>query len=92
MEITFDPEKDAKNRLKHHISLREAGAFRWRDALVQQDVRTSYAEPRFIGYGFVGIRLHVLVFTLREGGLRVISLRKANEREQKKYAESQKTQ
>lgn len=39
--------------------------------------------------GFIGDRLHVLVFTMRGQTLRVISLRRANERECARYAEAQ---
>lgn len=34
----------------------------------------------------IGDRLHMLVFTPREGAVHVISLRKANERERTRYA------
>ena len=35
--------------------------------------------------GLIGARLYVLVFTLRETAVRIISLRKANSREVKRY-------
>lgn len=85
MEITYDPAKDKENIAKHGISLREASRFLWRAAKMEEDRRKDYKEERFTATGFIGARLHVMVFTPRQGALRVISLRKANEREQKRY-------
>lgn len=41
---------------------------------------------RYIGVGYIGQRLHIVVFAETETGLRVISLRKANLREINAYA------
>ncbi|WP_417586001.1 BrnT family toxin [Nitrincola sp.] len=43
-------------------------------------------EPRWIGYGLIDARLFAVVFTVRGENIRVISLRKANKREQRIYA------
>lgn len=86
--IVFDPEKDAANIAKHGISLRLAEAMFVDDALIEIDDRRDYGEPRWILYGEINGRLHVLAFTVREGVPRAISLRKANDREQK-YAARQ---
>jgi uncharacterized DUF497 family protein len=40
---------------------------------------------RTIAIGFIGLRLHVLVFTMRGQIMRVISLRKANRKESAAY-------
>ena len=47
------------------------------------DDRRDYGEQRFITIGFLEARMVVLVWTPRVGARRIISLRKANEREQK---------
>ena len=39
--------------------------------------------------GYIGSRLHVVVYTMRGTRRRVISLRKANSREVRKYAEAE---
>lgn len=50
------------------------------------DRRKSYGEPRHIGMGFIQGRVMVMVYTEREGNvIRIISLRKANKREQNKF-------
>ncbi len=59
--------------------------FEWADALVVEDTRKDYKEQRFQALGLIGVRLHTLVFTPRDGKAHVISLRKANQREMKRY-------
>ena len=86
MNLTFDPAKDVLNRLKHGVSLGEAEAFEWETALVREDRRHDYGEQRFEAVGYIGLRVFVFVFCVREEGLRVISLRKANRREVVRYA------
>lgn len=85
MTIEFDPEKDVANVRKHGISLASAELLDWETIQVESDARHDYGETRQIGYGFLNNRLHAIVFTYRGLTLRVISLRKANKRERKKY-------
>ena len=63
----------------------------WATALIQEDTRKAYGERRFQVLGFIGERLHAVVFTPREGKVHVISLRKANSREVKRYAKTPKS-
>jgi len=88
MDYEFDPGKDQGNIGKHGLSLADAEGFEWETALVREDARKRYAEPRFTATGYIGDRLHVMVFCLRVEVVRVISLRKANPREVKSYAET----
>ena len=88
MDYEFDPTKDDSNMDKHGLSLADAGGFEWETAVVHEDARKQYAEPRFTATGYIGNRLHVMVFCLRADTVRVISLRKANPREVKSYAET----
>ena len=53
--------------------------------LTVEDDREDYGEDRFITIGFLDHRMVVLAWTPRKGGYRVISMRKANEREQAIY-------
>ena len=50
--------------------------------------RYDYGEMRYRGVGLLNGRLHVLVFTETETGIRVISLRKANTREVRLYEQA----
>ena len=49
------------------------------------DTRKSYGEERFIALGVYQGRVHVVVYTIRNGKRRIISARKANNREQEIY-------
>lgn len=50
-----------------------------------QDTRQEYAEDRFITVGHLDTRLVVLVWTPRGEARRIISMRKANDREKALY-------
>jgi len=88
MHYEFDPAKDESNLDKYGVSLADADEFEWEAAVVREDMREQYAEPRFEAKGYIGVRLHVMVFCIRDDVVRVISLRKANPREVKSYAET----
>ena len=88
MHYEFDPVKDDSNFSKHGLRLSEVDDFDWETALISEDRRQAYAEPRFEAKGYVGERLCVMVFCLRASAVRVISLRKANLREVKSYAKT----
>lgn len=88
MNYEFDLAKDESNLDKHGLSLADADGFEWETAVVREDARKQYAEPRFKAAGYIGDRLHVMVFCLRAETVRVISLRKANSREAKDYAKT----
>lgn len=85
MAISYDPAKNERNIADRGISFEQAVDFEWASALVAEDLREDYGERRFQAIGFIGSRLHVLVFTPRADSVHVISLRKANRREVEKY-------
>lgn len=89
MPIAFDPDKDAKNRRQHGMSLADANGFDWDNALVREDASEAYGEARFRALGFVGLRLCVLIFTSSPDGEadRAISLRKATKAEEREWDE-----
>ena len=88
MHYEFDLLKDQMNIDKHGLSLADADDFEWGAAVVREDTRKRYAEPRFEAKGYIGDRLHVMVYCLRADAVRVISLRKANSREVSDYAKT----
>lgn len=55
----------------------------WSTAVILPDDRRDYGEPRLRIMGLIGGRLHAVVVTPRGETLRIISLRKANPREQR---------
>ncbi|MGH8856946.1 MAG: BrnT family toxin [Polaromonas sp.] len=92
MNVTFDPAKDTVNMAKHGVSLAEAAGFEWDAAVVWPDQRRDHGEARMVALGYIGLRIMAVVFVDRPAGKpterRIISLRKANSREVKRYAET----
>jgi uncharacterized DUF497 family protein len=88
MNITFDRAKDNANQAKHGISLAAVRDFEWDEALSWMDVRKDYMEDRMCAIGYIGERLYYVTYVNRAEVRRIISLRKANFREVKRYAEA----
>ena len=81
----WDENKRRANLEKHRIDFSAASEFDWDTASQEQDVRND--ELRAVAYGYIGERLHVIVFTERGNSTRIISLRKANRREVRRYGQ-----
>lgn len=84
MDIEFDPAKDAANIAKHGVSLADFTGF---DAapIVVEDDRFDYGETRFVGFGRINGRAYSVVFTRRGDAMRLISFRRAHEKELRRY-------
>lgn len=89
MEVEFDPSKSDENERTRGLSFSMVADFDFETALIGKDIRTDYGEDRWIGLGLIGRRVFVVAFTWRDDRLRVISFRKANARESKRYAQAQ---
>lgn len=87
MKIDFDPRKDEANRTKHGIGLAQAARLDWSAVLWKPDERSAYGEPRCVGVGPIDDRLFDVVYGDRGPVRRIISLRRANAREVRRYAE-----
>jgi uncharacterized protein len=86
MRIVFDSDKNAANIARRGIAFESAEEFDWSGALLGEDRRRAYPEPRYIAVGPLSGALHVLVFSLpAKNVLRVISLRRANARERRRF-------
>jgi len=81
MDVTFDPAKDGANLAKHGVSLAEAASIEWDEAVMWPDLRRDYGEPRVVALAPIAERLHCVVFVDRDDSRRIISLRRANQRE-----------
>jgi uncharacterized DUF497 family protein len=81
MEITYDWVKNTQNILDRNLSFDQAVDFDFETASFTIDRRKNYGEVRWCAIGYLGNRLHALVFTETPKGIRVISFRKANKRE-----------
>jgi uncharacterized DUF497 family protein len=91
VKISYDPEKNARNVAKRSLSFERAADLEWETASIMEDARQSYPERRFVATGYLDGRLHVLCFTPTGDGIRIISFRKANKREAKRYEETTQT-
>jgi hypothetical protein len=85
MSYDWDEAKRQANLKKHGVDFARAEGFDWDSALVIEDRRQDYGEPRLSALGYIGKRLHVLIFTPRGRVVRLIGLRKANAREVRQY-------
>ncbi len=85
MKIEFDSEKSHKNNRERRLPFDLASEFNWETARYVEDTRHAYPERRFVAIGYLEERLHVLCFTPIKDGVRIISFRKANLREVKRY-------
>lgn len=90
MRIAFDPAKSARNARERGLPFDLVAAFDWETAQSKEDVRFAYSERRWVSVGYIGDRLHVVCHTPIDGGIRVISFRKANVREVRRYEEEKK--
>ena len=88
MRIEFDPTKDAMNRAKHGVSLALASELDWEAALVWIDDRFEYGELRVIALAPQSEILYYVAFVERGEVRRIISLRRANQREVKHYVQN----
>jgi len=85
LDISYCPLKCGRNIAERGQSFEAAREFEMDDALIVEDTRRAYPERRFQALGYIDDRLHMLVFTPRKGKVHVISLRKANTREVRRY-------
>lgn len=85
MNFIFDPLKDVANSAKHGVSLAKAALLDWETALIWRDLRKDYGENRFGALAELNGRLYFVAYTDIAEGRRVISLRRANQREVIRY-------
>ena len=85
MKISYDPAKRDKTLAERQLDFIRAPEVFTGEQYTRQDKRKDYGEPRFITIGTLDGRMVVLVWTPRGNARHIISLRKANEREQVRY-------
>ena len=83
----WDAAKWCENLAKHAIDFAAIRNFEWATAVYNASPR--HGELRWVAIGYIGPRLHFTVYTMRDGRRRIISLRKANQREERIYAQAE---
>ena len=86
MEYEWDEAKRLANQAMHKIDFESIHDFEWDTAKIAPSL--GYGELRWTANGYIGSRLYVVAYTKRGYRIRIISLRKANLREIRKYAQS----
>ena len=87
MQIEFHSIKPDRTLLERGLDFAHADLIFAGIHFTSQDPRVDYAEDRFITVGFLQADLVVMVWTPRGEVRRIISMRKANEREKTFYAQ-----
>ncbi len=81
----WDEAKRRDNLVKHGLSFEDASLVFAGRCVTFEDKRYGYGEERFITLGQLEGRVVVIAHTRRGKRTRIISMRKANSREQKIY-------
>ena len=85
MRITFDPIKRGRTLAERGLDFAQAKEVFAGKTFTREDDRFDYGEDRWITVGLLDQRMVVVVWTQRGEERHVISMRKANEREQARY-------
>jgi uncharacterized protein len=86
MNITFDPEKRAETLRMRQVDFLDAERVFAGQTYTIKDDRFAYPEDRFFTVGLLSGRMVIVIWTPTHDGRRIISMRKANAREQARYA------
>ena len=85
MRIEFDEAKHAETIKARGLDMARADEVFADATLTVEDDRQDYGEVRYITIGFLDEAMVVLVWTRRDDAHRIISMRRANERERRLY-------
>ena len=85
MDVEFDAAKRAATLDARGLDMARVDEAFQDATLTIPDDRRDYGERRFITIGFLDGTMVVLVWTPRAHAYRIISMRKANERERRLY-------
>lgn len=85
MPYEWDEEKRDETLRVRGVDFASMESFDWSTALTRRSDRGG--EIRWSSYGMIGDELYHAVWTHRDEATRIISLRKANNRERRNYGE-----
>ena len=87
MRIEYEPAKRDRTLVERGLDFAGAVEVFAQRSVTIADMRFDYPEPRFQTFGWLDGRMVNVVWTPVEGRRRIISMRKANDREKSRYAE-----
>jgi uncharacterized protein len=76
MAVTFDPAKNSKNIAERGLAFERVAELDWDTAVIAEDTRHDYGEPRLLVMARLDGQLHAAVVTPRGEDLHVISFRR----------------
>ena len=86
LEFEWNDQKAEENFRRHGVDFVDAATVFFDQNRVERfDDREEYGEDRFQTIGFAQVRLLFVVYTEREGKIRLISARPATSEERKAY-------
>ncbi len=86
MQFEWDEAKNLENIRNHEIDFVDVPEMFKGSMLIELDERFDYDEDRWIGIGFLGNGIAIVVWTERRSDvIRVISARRANRHERKRF-------
>jgi uncharacterized DUF497 family protein len=91
VEFEWDEAKRFGDLRKHGVDFIHVLDFDWETAVRFEDNRRPYGELRWLALGKIGERLHTLVYTIRRGRTRVISLRRSKRQEVAVYEKTSRS-
>lgn len=87
MKITYDISKREKTLLERGLDFDDAQIILQGEVYEFEDDRKDYGERRIIAVGYLAARMVIVGYVKRGKTKHIFSMRKANEREAKKYQE-----
>jgi uncharacterized DUF497 family protein len=85
MAISYDPAKRDETLAARGLDFADAETVFAGLLTESPDDRSDYGEERIVTVGYLGERMVVVVWTPRGEDRHIISMRKANKREQRRY-------
>jgi uncharacterized protein len=89
-EFEWDEAKRRANLAKHGVDFADAEEFDWTKAIIRLDDRYDYGETRYRAWAPIRGRVYSIAFVQRGGRVRVLSFRKANRTEERRYEKEKK--
>ena len=83
-KFEYDPKKSASNKVKHGIDFEEAKAL-WDDFICIIPLGSGHGEERQAVLGMIDGKHWTAVVTMREGFIRIISVRRSRKNEEAYY-------
>ena len=87
MEFEWDEAKRRANYRKHGLDFRDVEKVFQEVTLTAEDKRQDYGDKRLISLGRLEDIVVVVVYTERSEKIRLISMRRANQKERRAYEE-----